>query len=345
MERQAPDYETDFRCLAADCLHSCCIGWEVVIDGETAERYAAVPGSLGERLRRSLTKTDGETCFRLTPDRRCPFLEKSGLCEIHRRLGAEFTSQVCRAHPRFITDYGPLREISLSAACPAVEALLLGSDSPLTFPVSELPEPGEEPVPDFSALRQSRDLGLDLLRERSVPLNRRLAWLLLFANEVQALLDSGSADALPELCALYREEPELPELAPDGRLTSDALELLSGLEVLEPDWKPLLRAASASGFPGAKNPDDVLERIACYFFFRYFLPSATEGDTLTPAQMTVFSVLTVDRLAGGPGLGEALRRYCREIEHCSENLDALRNAFCEDGRFGLVPFFSALQNV
>ena len=30
-----PDYAEQFRCLAGDCPHSCCIGWEVVLDGET----------------------------------------------------------------------------------------------------------------------------------------------------------------------------------------------------------------------------------------------------------------------------------------------------------------------
>ena len=342
MEMQTPDYYENFHCLAAACPHSCCIGWEVVVDDATAAFYATTPGSLGEKLRRCLTEEDGEACFCLTVDRRCPFLERTGLCEIHRKLGEEHTSDVCREHPRFVTDYGLLREISLSAACPAVRDLLLGSSAPLRFPVKETPEPAAEPEPLLAPLRQCRDLGLDILRTRAVPLNRRLAWLLLFANEVQSLLDSGAAKEIPVLCGLYRREPELPVIAGESDLARDALEFLSHLEILEPDWLTLLRAAALDN-PGKEVPDAVLERMACYWLFRYFLPLAIEGDALTPAQMTVFSVLTICRLANGPGLEEALRRFCREIEHCPENLDALREAFCRDERFSLTSFFAGLQ--
>jgi len=342
MELQTPDYYEKFTCLAAACPHSCCIGWEVVIDDATAASYAAVPGPLGEKLRVCLTEADGEACFRLTAERRCPFLERSGLCEIHRKLGVEHTSVVCREHPRFATDYGPLREISLSAACPAVRDLLLESTAPLTFPVTGTPAPAAAREPLLAPLRQCRDLGLDILRARAVPLNRRLAWLLLFANEIQSLLDSGREEALPELCGLYCREPELPVIAGNRNLTRDGLKFLAHLEILEPDWPHLLRAAALDDAEPAV-PDTALERMACYWFFRCFLRSVFDGDVLTPAQMTVFSVLTVRRLAGGPGLGEALRRFCREIEHCPQNLDALGEAFCRDERFALAPFFAALK--
>ena len=38
---RVPDYFYQFACLAGDCPHSCCIGWEVVIDEDTARRYRA----------------------------------------------------------------------------------------------------------------------------------------------------------------------------------------------------------------------------------------------------------------------------------------------------------------
>lgn len=348
MELQTPDYYEKFRCLASDCPHSCCIGWEVVIDEETVAYYAAVPGPMGEKLRRCLTEQDGETCFRLTEDRRCPFLDGENLCEIHRKLGEKHTSSVCRSHPRFVTDYGPLREVSLSAACPAVRDLLLGTDAPLHFPTAELAESGTsdpETEPYLTPLRQCRDLGLDILRSRTVPLNRRLIWLLRFADQAQSLLDFGETGALPSLCREYCREPELlepPDPAAAGHLTADALRLLTTLEILEPDWPGLVYAAGK--FPEADVPDTALDRVACYFLFRYFLSSVFDGDVLTPVEMTVFSVLAVRRLSGGPGISEALRRYCREIEHCPENLKSLRRAFCHDKRFNTASFLKALQN-
>ena len=130
---RVPDYFEQFRCLAGECPHTCCAKWEVVIDDETADRYRTLPGPLGEKLRAVLRyDADGDACFPLDGSR-CPFLDGDNLCEIHRTLGAEATSVTCREHPRFTEDYGPFREITLSASCPAANALLLGSREMLTF--------------------------------------------------------------------------------------------------------------------------------------------------------------------------------------------------------------------
>ena len=47
MRIREPDYYGAFRCLAGACPHTCCAGWEVVVDPETAARYQALPGALG----------------------------------------------------------------------------------------------------------------------------------------------------------------------------------------------------------------------------------------------------------------------------------------------------------
>ena len=133
MLTRVPDYYEAFHCLAGACPHTCCEKWEVVIDPETARRYGTVPGPLGERLRAAMgPDEDGDLCFRLDGGR-CPFLDRENLCEIHRALGEAATSVTCREHPRFTEDYGPFRETSLCASCPAACDLLLGSDAPLTF--------------------------------------------------------------------------------------------------------------------------------------------------------------------------------------------------------------------
>ena len=59
---RVPDYFDQFACLAGDCPHSCCIGWEVVIDEDTARRYRAEPGPLGEKLR-AISVTGFSTFF------------------------------------------------------------------------------------------------------------------------------------------------------------------------------------------------------------------------------------------------------------------------------------------
>lgn len=41
-----PVYYKEFVCAAGDCPDTCCAGWDVVVDEETAARYAAVEGEL-----------------------------------------------------------------------------------------------------------------------------------------------------------------------------------------------------------------------------------------------------------------------------------------------------------
>lgn len=116
---RVPDYYEAFHCLAGACPHTCCEKWEVVVDEETARLYQETPGPLGERLREALqTDKEGDFCFPLRGGR-CPFLDRENLCEIHRMLGESATSATCREHPRFIEEYGPFREVSLCASCPA----------------------------------------------------------------------------------------------------------------------------------------------------------------------------------------------------------------------------------
>ena len=49
-----PEYYKDFACIAGDCRHSCCIGWEIDIDEATAEKYRCCGGVLGERMQRGI---------------------------------------------------------------------------------------------------------------------------------------------------------------------------------------------------------------------------------------------------------------------------------------------------
>ena len=345
MEWRTPDYFSSFRCLASDCPHSCCIGWEVTVDAETAAFYQTVSGPLGEKLRRHLTEEDGEFFLPLHGGR-CPFLDSQNLCEIHCRLGEEHTSVTCRSHPRFIEEYGSLREISLAASCPAANALLLGSQAPLTFPVCVTEEtPSFPPDAWLTPLLFCRDRAMQILQDRTRPLRSRMVWLLLFSNEVQILLDEDRAEELTGLCEACGGLPDgLPEGLPAAGpgLFPRALEILAEREPLEPDWPSLLKAAQAS-------PEDILcpdwagERILAYFVFRYFLKAVGDGDLLSRAELAVFSLLVIDRLSSALGLAEALRRYCREIEHCPENLVALQQAFCEDADLSLSHFFRELN--
>ena len=101
MKHRVPDYYTRFKCIAGKCRHSCCIGWEIDIDGDTYERYRNIPGEIGRRIIDNTAVNDGVASFVLGKDERGPFLNKDGLCDIILDLGEDALCQICTEHPRF----------------------------------------------------------------------------------------------------------------------------------------------------------------------------------------------------------------------------------------------------
>jgi len=333
------DYFDKFHCLAGACPHTCCAKWEVVIDEESACRYQAVSGPLGEKLRAHLTKdAEGDFCFPLDGDR-CPFLNEQNLCQIHLELGEEATSITCREHPRFTEDYGAFREITLSASCPEANRLLLGSEAPLTFKELESDEAAEEGDEWLAYLLPLRQRMLEILADRATPLKRRLGEFLRLAQDAQDCLNEERPEELPELAHSWKCGDHMAENG-EIKLFPEALRFLAGLETLEPDWLALL--AQAETAEPVVCPEPLLERIAVYAAFWHLLKTVNDGDLLSRAQLCVLTVLTVERLAAACGLSEALRRFSCEIEHSGENLDALLEACWQSETFSLERFYGEL---
>lgn len=290
---------------------------------------------MGQRVRTAMqTDGEGDRCFALQGGR-CPFLNAENLCDIHCVWGAEATSQTCREHPRFTEDYGPFREITLSASCPAVTALLLGSEEPLRFCTVESAEAAEEGDSWLEWLVPLRDRMLAVLQNRAYSLHERLAQMLLLAEQAQPLIDGEEEARLRELA----QSDRMPEgKVAAGSLFPDAWCVLQDLEILEVGWDNLLE--QAKDIPPTPVPEALLERVAVYFAFRYLLKAVNDGDLSARARFVVFSTLVVERLAAVCGLDEALRRYSREIEHNEGNVDALLEELSFDW---LEPLLGELQ--
>ena len=78
-----------FVCLADRCRHSCCRGWEIEVDEETARRYRSMDGALGDELRAQLQREGDIWSLRLTEREDCPFLRTDGLCRLILELGED----------------------------------------------------------------------------------------------------------------------------------------------------------------------------------------------------------------------------------------------------------------
>ena len=151
---RVPDYFGDFECTAGWCKDSCCIGWEINIDEETADYYESVQGELGDRLHEAMYENeDGDISFRLGKKKRCPFLNAGNLCDICIHMGEELLSEVCTEYPRFSLWYADVQQKCLSLSCEEAGRLLFSKEKPVEFVEMELPgevEFGEE-NPRFDA--------------------------------------------------------------------------------------------------------------------------------------------------------------------------------------------------
>ena len=321
-------YFDTFRCVAERCPDSCCHEWDVLIDPESAARYGALEGPLGDDLRRLMTEENGET-YMLLQQGRCPMWQTDGLCRIQAQLGHEGLCKTCREFPRLRHDYGDFVELGLELSCPeAARLILLEADA---FVDTEIP--GEED-PDYDedwmgVLLRSREAVLALLNDPSYSLGQALAITLLYGCRVQGFVDGDTEAALePE-----KELEIAKKLAKSGDM-SEILDFFADLEILKPQWRQRLEAPVA----GQWMP---LHRSAArYFVRRYWLQAVSDEDLLGRVKLIVISMLMLKNL-GGDSL-ETAQLYSKEIENNADNVDALLDgaymepAFADVGLLGLL---------
>ena len=121
-----------FTCLADQCRHSCCRGWEIRIDDATLRKYGTIPGALGAELRRSIVIDGDGAAFALQgEEERCPFLNEKGLCRLIIELGEDCLSEVCAEHPRFYHEIRGAEEQGFGLCCEESANLLLSAKTPL----------------------------------------------------------------------------------------------------------------------------------------------------------------------------------------------------------------------
>lgn len=131
----------DFHCIADACTDSCCAGWQVDVDDASWAYYKTVKGEFGDYLHSVMVEIpDEEGQFQLQKDGRCPFLNDNGLCDMYSNLGEEKLCKTCTNYPRYMEDYGELREMGLAFSCPEAARLMLESSAPMEFEEFELGE-------------------------------------------------------------------------------------------------------------------------------------------------------------------------------------------------------------
>ncbi|MCB6611184.1 flagellin lysine-N-methylase [[Clostridium] symbiosum] len=184
-------------------------------------------GSLSGRK----SPSDKEPPHFILQEERCPFLDRDNLCELIRKLGEESLCDICREHPRYYEWFDGLTEKGVGLCCEAAAGLILESSKKAEF-VTELEEQPEcgplqgvepswegellqeanllqkvEPLqegkqwdPLLTGLLAARETAFQLLQNREIPLNERLALYLMFSEDIQDYLSmyADSQETLPQ---------------------------------------------------------------------------------------------------------------------------------------------------
>ena len=310
MEQKKPTYYDAFRCIASACPDSCCQQWAVVVDEDSANRYRALPGPLGEDLRRFLTEEDGDTILQLTSQGRCPMWQEDGLCRIQAQLGEDALCHTCRQFPRLRHDYGSFLELGLELSCPEAARLIFTGDS---TPIIHTLPGGEEPDYDLAAMEillRSREAFLNYLAVTQDAPQEILAVLLIYSHWVQEELDGGEEAILdpPGALATAKALPirgDLPSL----------LAFYETLEILTPRWRQRLQTPAPGPWTANFRP------LIRYFVERHWLQAVSDYDLLGRVKFVIASCLVIRGLGGD--LRETAQLYSKEIENDADNLEAI----------------------
>lgn len=290
-----PDYADEFRCIADKCRHSCCIGWEIDIDGESMARFSSVGGCMGEKLRRNIAR-EPEPHFILGKDERCPFLKESGLCELIIELGEDSLCDICREHPRFYNEFDTRLEYGIGMCCEEAARLLTCGKEPVRLLcVSD----GDECEEETNPLIALRDTVLTLLNGAGT-----------FEERMAAIMQRVGR-------AAFSFSP------------SAAADFYLGLERMDDSWTALL--SEMGGYDSVptlfESLDDIkYTRIAHYFVFRHFASAEDPDDAadiLAFAFLSTMIVCFLDLLGHSE---DALRLYSAEIEYSDENIALIKAA-------------------
>lgn len=235
MKLIAPDYYPSFSCIASACRHTCCVGWEIDVDGESLERFRR-----DEAVFREIDET-GTPHIRLREGERCPFLNGDGLCDMILKHGEEYLCDICRDHPRFRNYFADRTELGLGLVCEEAARIVLFSPGPMKLITLE-DDGGKEEIPEDEAwLTDLRDRMLasvtgtgprarllEYLIYRHLPdalydgrTEERIAFIRRSFDEITALWDAsdGTPEALTEIARRWSYDVEYDEEELERRIS------------------------------------------------------------------------------------------------------------------------------
>lgn len=291
MKTFVPLYYSDFKCIAGECRHSCCVGWEIDIDPLSLEKYNSIKTPFGKKIRDNIDFQDGCAYFRLNDEERCTFLNEQNLCDIILNLGEEYLCDICKDHPRFRNFYSGRTELGLGLCCEEACRIILSDERPFSL-ISDC-ENGENLTEDEQDFLCRRDLVFNLVENSD------------------------------SVFTAIRKINEMYKINPFELNSEKAFDYYSSLEMLDISWQDKLNILKN---PLTAQPDVTAERaflnLYKYFLFRHLSVFDFYGG-LKFAEISVKLIYSICERTdfSFENICETARMYSSEIEYSDENTD------------------------
>ncbi len=311
-----PDFYDSFKCIADKCSDSCCIGWEIDVDDIAFEKYTKINTSFGDEIRSQITEAEeGNYCFKLAENERCPFLNKDNLCDIIIGCGEEYLCDICREHPRFYTTLDDMIFGGVGLCCEEAARLVLSAETPEYITIET---EGEGEACDGELLEIY--LGLrEKITEIFVDKTQSIVYLV---KEVEKLVKKVQSRADGEAKTPY-ETREVSH--------KTIVEIVENSELLTDELPRLLKKSLDQKSTVFKNDtvNNYLQNILLYFLDRYLPKAVEDGDFLSKFKIALFSLKAIELLFLGEEnltLDRAVyltKLYSKEIEYNEDNIAAI----------------------
>jgi len=222
-----PHYYKDFKCIAGACTDTCCAGWDVDVDEASYKFYKSVGGEFGKRLKHVMVPEKGGGCTFTLQDGRCPFLNEKNLCDLYTELGEDRLCDTCAEFPRFINEYGNVREIGIAPSCKTAGELIFNYRGRLIFDE----EDDKKPVTSYNdidaflymQLKAVRSCAYDIIQNERFTPDEVCVLLLDFAVRIQRHMDRERDDLIANAVNKFRDEEELEKILERSKASEQRL--------------------------------------------------------------------------------------------------------------------------
>lgn len=332
------DYDS-FCCLADACQESCCLGWQIMIDEDSLERYKRHSGPMQKEYADGIEWT--ESAFKLKGNR-CYFLNDNGLCRMQLTMGEQELCYTCRTYPRHTEEYEGVRELSLSLSCPAVaKSVVEGSDF---ISLAEYDDDIEDDFEEFdyllhTKLTDAREMIFSTLKTSDMGLSQKMGTILDLSKNIQRCVDEDRLFDIDGVIDEFRNKTDVNMEFEDKRNFS----VLFELEHLHEGWADIIDLTWDKLFTqGASNADylsnlsnmetEAAARILYSLVFTYYCGSVYDDLIYAKAALCVYmtrwillisAALYNDTESEYETIARVTYMLTREIEHSDDNLYAL----------------------